>query len=286
MPASPDAVSTLQAWCDAADDQTTLDASRLDLSNADLSGSDLALATFFDANLTGAKLVGADLYRAQSADAVLDHADLTEASLVKTDLRDTSMRSADLTRANLGSAEFWQVDARMASFRYSTLDGSSLLNVALEGADLTGASVQNTTLDVTLDDGTVVVGLSGTVRGPAHLSENGSTRELAGLELELWLNDRGANVQVLNSPPTATTYYARINDEFPRAHPMGVVRRRRAGTVTRDEAFTRNLRWESTEYLRRYEMGSTDGEHVEISEEEANRFISDVTGELQAGSPN
>lgn len=280
MPIAPEAAATLQAWCDATDDQTTLDASQLDLSHVDLSGADLALATLFDTNLAGAKFVGADLYRAQSADAVLDGADLTEASLVKVDLRDTSARAANLTRADLGSAELWKVDAQSASLRDATLDGASFINVSLQGADLTGASAQDTTLNVLVDDRTIVIGLSGTVRGPARFIEGESERELAGLEFELWMNDRGASVEVLNSPSGTVTYYAKIDDEFPRERPAGIVRRRRAGQSFRDEAFTRNLRWEPTEYLRLYELGHNDGDHVEITEEEANQFVSRITAKL------
>ncbi|MGW2572817.1 pentapeptide repeat-containing protein [Streptomyces sp. NPDC001537] len=283
MPDDPEAAAVLRIWS-AADDETTLDASQLNLSRADLSGTDLALATFFDTNLAETRLAGADLYRAQSVDATLDNADLTEASLVKADLRDTSMRGADLSRANFGSADLWKVDARSASFRQATLDGASLLDVQLQGADLTGASAQNTTFQVVIDEQTVVTGLSGTLRGPARLSESGLLRELAGLELELWLNGRGASVQVVNSPPGTTTYYALITDEFPRTHPAGIVRRRRAGLSFRDEAFTRNLRWEPTEYLRLYELGHNEDEHVEITEEEANTFVQQITAELGGGA--
>ncbi|MET9252335.1 pentapeptide repeat-containing protein [Streptomyces sp. NPDC003717] len=272
MPTDPAAAAALLAWSQAADDDTTLDASQLDLS-----GADLALATLFDTNLTDAKLTEADLYRAQSADAVLDRADLTGASLVKADLRDTRAHGAVLTRANLGSAELWKVDAHSASLRYASLNGAALLHVSLTAADLTGASAQNTTLNVTLDESTVVAGLNGQIYGPAHLVENGVVRELAGLELKLWLNERGASVQVLNSAPGGTVYFARVDAEFPRSHPAGVMRRRRAGDIVRDEAFTRNLSWEPTEYFRRYELGSNDGEHVEISEEEANRFVVEIT---------
>ncbi|MGW6270302.1 pentapeptide repeat-containing protein [Streptomyces sp. NPDC055060] len=281
MPADPAAAAALQAWRDATDDQTTLDASRLDLSEVDLSGADLALATLFDTNLAGAKLVGADLYRAQSADTVLDGADLTEASLVKVDFRDTSVRAANLKRADLGSAELWKVDAQSACLRDATLDGASFVKVSLQGADLTGASVQSTTLDVVFDDRTIVVDLTGTVRGPARIAEGESVRELAGLEPELWLSDRGASVEVLNSPPGSVTYYARIDDEFPRERPAGIVRRRRAGQTFHDEAFTRNLRWEPTEYLRLYDLGHTDSDHAEISEEEVNQFISRITAKLR-----
>lgn len=284
MPSDPEAAAALQAWRDATDDQT-LDASQLDLSDVDLSGADLALATFFDTNLAGAKLVGADLYRAQSADAVLDGADLTEASLVKVDFRDTSARAVNLTCADLGSAELWKVDAQSACLRDATLDGASFVKVSLQGADLTRASAQNATLGVVFDDKTIVTGLSGTVRGPARLAENESERELAGLELELWLNGRGASVEVLSSPSGTVTYYARVDDEFPRERSAGIVRRRRAGRNFHDEAFTRNLRWEPTEYLRRYELGHNDSDHVEITEEEANRFISRITAKIRGSQP-
>ncbi|WP_327657686.1 pentapeptide repeat-containing protein [Streptomyces sp. NBC_00483] len=273
MPADPAAAAALLAWCEATDTETTFDASQLDLSGADLSGADLALATLFDTDLTDAKLVDADLYRAQSADAVLDRADLTGASLAKVDFRDTQLRSADLTRADLGSAALWKVDARSASFRHAVFDGAALQEVSLLGADLTGASARNATLNVALDESTVVTGLTGEIRGPARLSEGDTERELAGLELELWLNSRGASVSVLNSPIGTVTYYARVDDEFPRERPAGIVRRRRAGKSLSDEAFTRNLRWEPTEYLRRYELGHNEDDHVEITEEEATRFI-------------
>lgn len=283
MPDDPEAAAVLRIWS-AANDETTLDASQLNLSRADLSGTDLALATFFDTNLAGARLAGADLYCAQSADATLDNADLIEASLVKADLRETSLRGADLSRANLGSADLWKVDARSASFRQATLDGASLIVVQFQGTDLTGVSAQNTTFQVVIDGDTVVTGLFGTLHGRVHLSESGSLRELAGLELELWLNSRGASVQVVNSPRGTTTYYARITDEFPRSHPAGVVRRRRAGLSFRDEAFTRNLRWEPTEYLRLYELGHNEDEHVEITEAEANAFVQQITAKLGGGA--
>ena len=49
---------------------------------------------------------------------------------------------------------------------------------------------------------------------------------------------------------------------------------------TYDEAFIRNLRWQPTEYLRRYELGHNDVEHVEISEREAAAFIESATTRL------
>lgn len=74
-----------------------------------------------------------------------------------------------------------------------------------------------------------------------------------------------------------TTYYARIGDGFSREEPSGIVRRTVENGVERDEAFTRNLRWEPTEYLRLYELGHNDDDHVEITEAEADAFVERVT---------
>ena len=53
--------------------------------------------------------------------------------------------------------------------------------------------------------------------------------------------------------------------------------------VTHDEAFTRNLRWESTEYLRQYRLGHDDVEHVAISKEEADSFVERMARKLAGG---
>jgi hypothetical protein len=52
------------------------------------------------------------------------------------------------------------------------------------------------------------------------------------------------------------------------------------GAEAHDEAFTRNLRWEPTEYLRLYELGHNGVDHVEISEREAAAFIESATERL------
>ncbi|MFI7452202.1 hypothetical protein ACIBQX_32225 [Nonomuraea sp. NPDC049714] len=76
------------------------------------------------------------------------------------------------------------------------------------------------------------------------------------------------------------TYYAKVGNGYPRAQPRGIVRRRLLDGRTCDEAFTRNLRWERTEYLRRYDFGHNDVGHVAISEVEAAIFMESVTNEL------
>jgi len=70
------------------------------------------------------------------------------------------------------------------------------------------------------------------------------------------------------------TYFAKISDGYPRHSPRGIVRRRvEDDGRTRNEAFTRNLRWEATEYLRLYDVGHNDIDHVRIAEIEAAAFI-------------
>jgi hypothetical protein len=78
------------------------------------------------------------------------------------------------------------------------------------------------------------------------------------------------------------TYYAKISDGHPRSSPRGIVRRRLVGReeATYDEAFTRNLRWEPTEYLRLYALGHNDVDHVQITEIEAARFIESTVARL------
>ena len=76
------------------------------------------------------------------------------------------------------------------------------------------------------------------------------------------------------------TYFAKIDEGHPRNSPHGIVRRRVENDRTHDEAFTSNLRWEPTEYLRLYDLGQNDTDHVEILETEAAAFIESVTKKL------
>ncbi|EGG48270.1 hypothetical protein SGM_1565 [Streptomyces griseoaurantiacus M045] len=76
----------------------------------------------------------------------------------------------------------------------------------------------------------------------------------------------------------AVTYYATIDE----GHPRGLVRRRTDEDEAFDEAFTRNLRWEPTEYLRLYDLGHNEIDHVEITAAEAARFIEDAVRRLSA----
>lgn len=76
-----------------------------------------------------------------------------------------------------------------------------------------------------------------------------------------------------DEPRDEVHYYAKIRPGFSRENPSGMVRRRVGDGHRLDEAFTRNLRWEPTEYLRRYALGHDDVDHVEVSEAEATQFV-------------
>ncbi|WP_255311947.1 hypothetical protein [Streptomyces sp. PTY087I2] len=80
------------------------------------------------------------------------------------------------------------------------------------------------------------------------------------------------------------TYFAKISEGNPRHSPRGIVRRRVDDDQTHDEAFTRNLRWEPTEYLRLYDLGHNDIDHVRITEIEAAAFIESLTERLAGTS--
>ncbi|MEV7024157.1 hypothetical protein [Kitasatospora sp. NPDC093558] len=75
---------------------------------------------------------------------------------------------------------------------------------------------------------------------------------------------------------TPVTYYAMFSGKFTRENPHGVMRRRVVDGIDVDEAFTRDLRWEPTEYLRLYYLGHNDIDHAEITRAEVDAFIERV----------
>lgn len=107
--------------------------------------------------------------------------------------------SAPFDGADMVGASLHDVDAREASFRGTRFLGASLCGVDMRGADLTGAVLRGNSFKVTVDDTTVVRGLTGTVFGPVGGIGGGTTRELAGVELEAWIGARGGQVRVI--PP-------------------------------------------------------------------------------------
>ncbi|MFI2357061.1 pentapeptide repeat-containing protein [Streptomyces anulatus] len=133
----------------------------------------------------------------QSAD--LTGADLTGADLVRANLDGAALRSARLDCADMTKASLQGVDASGASFRGTRIMGASLFGVDMRGADLTNAILFQNTFKITVDDATIMQGLTGTVFGPITAFEGGLSRELAGAELEAWIAERGGQVQVI--PP-------------------------------------------------------------------------------------
>ncbi|MEU9102368.1 pentapeptide repeat-containing protein [Streptomyces sp. NPDC048361] len=279
LPEDTAAVAALREWVERPDSLLGVDG--LDLTGSDLSGADFGDGMLTRTVLRDAVLVGTGFYRCHMEAAVLDGADLTGAGLVKAVLDGASLRGSKLDGADLGGAQMSGTDARGASLRGARLSGASLLDTLLQGADLGEACLDATSFLGVVDEHTVVQGLSGTVFGPMTVESDGKRREVGGRALELWLNGRGADVRAIDPAAPAVTYYAKIDDGHARSSPRGIVRRRFLHAVAYDEAFTRNLRWEPTEYLRLHELGHNEVDHVEITEAEADAFAAMVTGELR-----
>ncbi|MET9365437.1 hypothetical protein ABZX93_31615 [Streptomyces sp. NPDC006632] len=75
--------------------------------------------------------------------------------------------------------------------------GASLFDVDLREADLTDAILFRNTFEVTVDDTTVVHGLTATAFGPITVLSGASSRELAGVELQEWISERDGQVEVI-----------------------------------------------------------------------------------------
>ncbi|MFG2408293.1 pentapeptide repeat-containing protein [Streptomyces brevispora] len=201
FPADPEATRQLQEWI--AEEGYSLFGVEHDFRGADLSGGDFTKAWFTQAVLAGVRLTGAIFYRADLQSADLTGADLTGADLVRANLDGAVLRSAQLDGADMVKASLHGVDASGASFRGTRIMGASLFGVDMTGADLTDAVLFQNTFKVTVDDSTMVRGLTGTVFGPITVINGDSSRELAGAELEAWIGARGGQVQVIPSgrPP-------------------------------------------------------------------------------------
>ncbi|WP_328312029.1 pentapeptide repeat-containing protein [Streptomyces sp. NBC_00442] len=168
-----------------------------DYRGADLSGRDFTSAWLGHVNWAGARLAGTSFYRADLQSADLTGADLTGADLVRANLDESVLRSARLDGADMVKASLHGVDAAGASFRGTRIMGASLFRVDLRGADLTDAILFQNTFKVTVDDTTVVHGLTGTAFGPITAFSGASSRELAGVELQEWISERGGEVEVV-----------------------------------------------------------------------------------------
>ncbi|MFE9402374.1 pentapeptide repeat-containing protein [Streptomyces sp. NPDC006530] len=278
LPGDPEGAAALRVW--VARPGSPLDVAGLDLSSADLSGADFGTGMLAGAVLRDAVLIGTDFYRCHMEGVVLEGADLTGACLVKAVLDGASLRRAVLDGVDLGSSELYDVDLRDASLRGARLDGASLGGARMQGADLSRASMRETAFAVLVDEHTVVRGLAGSAYGPMTVDSGGRLREVGGRAMEVWLSGRGADVRVIDPAFPDVTYYAKIDERHPRPAPRGVVRRRVLDGVSYDEAFTRNLRWEPTEYLRLHLLGHNEVDHVEITESEADAFIATVVARL------
>lgn len=199
FPNAPDATHQMQEWM--AEEGYSLFGIEHDFRGADLSGGDFTKAWFTQAVLVNVRLNGAVFYRADLQSADLTGADLTGADLVRANLDGAVLRSARLDSADMTKASLQGVDASGASFRGTRIMGASLFGVDMRGADLTNAILFQNTFKITIDDATIMQGLTGTVFGPITALEGGLSRELAGAELEAWIAERGGQAQVI--PPSS-----------------------------------------------------------------------------------
>lgn len=191
------AIEDVQAYIDSGDKIPVL--VRGDYRGADFSDCDLIEAWFTESNLEGVSFRNADLHRAHLDDTNSRNADFSDAWLKRVEFSGSQASGASFENADLGSVEFFDVDARGANFRNSYLRGAGLSNSNLRGADLTNARLDDTVATETIiDDTTIFRGMSGSIYGPIWwVGINGEKITLDGMELEEWLTDRGASVQVL-----------------------------------------------------------------------------------------
>ncbi|MEW1635198.1 pentapeptide repeat-containing protein [Streptomyces sp. NPDC093801] len=199
LPVDPEAAHWLWKWVEdgAGGRPGGVDLSSLDLSGADLSGADLSSSLLCAAGLARTRLAGTDFHRSHLQAADLTGADATGACFVRADLDGADLRGTVLDGADLTRTDLYGADARGARLRGARLLGATLLHTDLRGADLTGARLGENTFEVTLDDTTVVTGLTGTLTGPATLTTPaGTSRSLAGPSLEHWLRTGGSDAEV------------------------------------------------------------------------------------------
>ncbi|MFJ7628773.1 pentapeptide repeat-containing protein [Streptomyces sp. NPDC097595] len=197
FPADPAAARQVREWLD--DTSYALYGIGHDFRGAGLANGDFSGAWLIDAVLADVELGGVCLYRADLSGADLAGANLGGADLVRAKLDRAVLRFARLDGADMVKASLHDVDASGASLRGTRIMGASLYDVDLRGADLTDAVLFQNTFKVTMDDTTLVRGLTGTAFGPVTVVSDEGSREVGGADLEAWISARGGEVQVI--PP-------------------------------------------------------------------------------------
>ncbi|MFG2564803.1 pentapeptide repeat-containing protein [Streptomyces sp. NPDC048567] len=196
FPADPAAARQLREWLD--DTSYALYGVGHDFRGAGLTNGDFSGAWLIDAVLTDVEFDSASFYRADLTGADLTGANLVGADLVRAKLDRAVLRSARLDGADMVKASLHDVDASGASLRGTRIMGASLYDVNLRGADLTDAVLFQNTFKVTVDDTTVVRGLTGTAFGPVTVVSDEGPRQVGGADLEAWFAARGVDVQVIS----------------------------------------------------------------------------------------
>ena len=113
------------------------------LSNVDLTSSDLRLG-----DLSASNLHGAHLWRSELAGADFRRANLRSASLVRCNLRGSTFQNADLSVADLSHADLWCANLAEANLQGANLTGANLAWADLGGADLRNCRLAAANLEV------------------------------------------------------------------------------------------------------------------------------------------
>ena len=140
----------------------------VDFSGVNLSGANFTEARLVGAKLIGAQLIGAQLVRTHLDSSNLHLADLSEANLSEATLTGTCLIGAELIRAdlsnanffraNLAGADFLEANFHVADFSEANLSKANLSSVNLSTANLSKANLSEATLCETLWQLTVLIG--------------------------------------------------------------------------------------------------------------------------------
>ena len=134
-------------------DLTNANLSGANLGGANLAGSNLFKAVLREAKLYKAHLKGVHAKRANFYKADLSEADLTNAILTQADMQESKLHRSTLVDANLERTMLGQADLRGANLRGANLSRCRLIEVVLDGGDISGCRVYGTSAwDVQLNN--------------------------------------------------------------------------------------------------------------------------------------
>jgi uncharacterized protein YjbI with pentapeptide repeats len=123
---------------------SAIDLSKVNLSNVNLNNADLQYSNLTEADLSGAILSGAKLDDTDLTGANLSLADLKRTTLHDAKLRNVNLSGSYLEHADCCGSDFSSSNLEKAVLNSATLRGTCFDGAKLIGADLTNASLNNT----------------------------------------------------------------------------------------------------------------------------------------------